>query len=727
MRGVWIKTAALAVLAGAAANGALAQETDLSADANTTGRVTVAQPTTGRLDTEGDVDWYQVTLRGGQNYRITLDSASTGDDAIDPMVAVIDSTGRRLGSNDDSGGTLNSRLDITPPADGVYYIETRGYADSYAGPYTLNIAERVLPSDAVPGAASTTATIRPNGTVNGAIDFEEDTDWYRVQLRTGRQYVMRLAGAAGENSLRDPVLVLRDAEGQIIGGNDDADGLNSRFEFTPERSGLYYVEARSYTSNESGAYTLSIGQQATANDGISGTASTRGRIAPGETVNGTVDFARDTDWYRVNLVAGQVYRISLTSGEGSGALGDPLVRVLSSSGEQLAMDDDGGEGLNSYLEFSPATNGTHFIQASGYSPSATGSYVLRLLQGDIPGDATTDQELSSDADVQRTERIYPAGDSDWYAINLDANETVRIELNAADNDAISDPLLVVRNPQGEEVARNDDSNGTLNSYLEFTATTAGRYFVEARGYSANATGHYDLVVTPGEVGETADTSEEVTVGQPRIGRLSRLGDVDWYGFPVIEGRSYRVFLFGGEGDAIEDPLLTVFDNTGTQVATDDDGGLGVNARVAFVAPRSGTFYAAASAYGNGEMGAYLLRVTDREVPGDSNTDEALDGAGDSRSSRIDFPGDHDWFVAELQPGSTYRIAVNGAGVARLRDPSVAIFNEGEERIGGDENSGPGLNALAILSPTEGGERIIDVSGANGATGDYTVTITRVGP
>ena len=82
----------------------------------------------------------------------------------------------------------------------------------------------------------------------------------------------------------------------------------------------------------------------------------------------------------------------------------------------------------------------------------------------------------------------------------------------------------------------------------------------------------------------------------------------------IAGREYQIDLEGWrtDGGTLEDPvLLGIYDVDGTLIdgATDDDGGEGLNSRVSFEAPETGTYYIAADAYED-YIGSYTLEVMD---------------------------------------------------------------------------------------------------------------------
>ena len=454
-------------------------------------------------------------------------------------------------------------------------------------------------------------------------------------------------------------------------------------------------------------------------------AATTARVTLGTPISSSISPAGDKDWYRVTLDAGQTYRVSLSGAGEANKLADPLVRVLNARGEEVARDDDSGGELNSYLEYTAPTRGTYFIEARGFNDDATGDYQLRVARGDIPADATTDASLSASGD-SRQGVLSPAGDKDWYGIDLTANQTVRIQLNNADQNGVGDPLLVIHGPDGAEVARDDDSGGNLNSYLEFTATAAGRYFVEARGFSDDAQGDYVVQVTPGEIAAAADGSEPITVGASRTSQIGAADDSDWFSIDLTEGRPYRFFLDTADGDnGLSDPVLGLLDSEGHEIATDDDGGKGVNSRIEFTPTTSGTYYLAASGY-NGAMGRYTLRVADSEVSGDPGSDEALDPNGDERTSRIDFPGDRDAFALDMHEGRQYRVTVEGTGAEKLRHPVISVLTDDGVPIATAKRGWFRSNAELTFSAPKDGTFYIRVTDEKNRTGEYHIAVETSG-
>ena len=112
------------------------------------------------------------------------------------------------------------------------------------------------------------------------------------------------------------------------------------------------------------------------NEGVDASAgtSTSYTINVGDSFNGTVT-SGDQDWVRVTLEAGTTYNIALTANT-SGL--DTYLRVHNSSGTQIAFNDDGGDGLNSFLSFTATTGGTYYLNAGSYNGLSTGNYTLSI-------------------------------------------------------------------------------------------------------------------------------------------------------------------------------------------------------------------------------------------------------------------------------------------------------------------------------------------------------------
>ena len=724
MRGkLMFGAASAALLAFALAAPAAAQDSEPADNVSTTASLSVGQSVSGVIQPVGDGDWYRLNVQQGQRYVISLDAApGEGEGAVDTLLGLYDAQGNQIAMNDDAGGTLNSRLAYVASADGHVFVEARAFADQGEGAYTLRAEASAIPADDAGNDATSRARVGAGPPITGLIEFEGDTDWYRLDARTGNTYRITLATAEGDNGLPDPLLQVMDAEGNQLAYNDDDDGLNSGLDFVPTRSGPVYVVAAGFGENYTGAYTLNVAANRLPADPAAAGTNTRARVSIGHPATGAIDYVGDRDWHRMRLAEGQTYRFSLTA-SGDEPLSDPYLRLYNQRGEEIAADDDGAGDLNSLLEFTAPASGVYFVEASGFADSSTGGYTLTAREGDIPGDATTDMRLNTEGDYREGE-LSPAGDRDWYRIDLTEGQAVRIMLNSAAQDGL-DPFAVLYGPDGQEVARDDDGGEGLNSWLEYQARTSGAYYLEARGFSDDAQGRYAIMLSPGEISDSADTNEALSPnGDGRTSTIGAAGDVDWFVIELIEGRPYRFSVEGAGETPLADPVLTIYDATGQQVATDDDGGAGVNAYLNFASPTGGPHFVAVSGFGEA-TGGYYVRGVDTDVPGHIYTDETLDAAnGDERASRIEMPGDLDYFRVDLESGVRYVMEVRATGPDALGNPMLTLMDGENNRVASDNDSGPGRNALLRFTARETGSYYIQASGAGGTTGSYQVTIVR---
>jgi hypothetical protein len=91
-----------------------------------------------------------------------------------------------------------------------------------------------------------------------------------------------------------------------------------------------------------------------------------------------IEMPGDLDNYRVALEGGVTYVIDVR-GTGVHPLADPFLTVLNESEERVTSDDDGGDGLDSRLRFTPEQSGSFLIQASGLGGSI-GDYQVSIVR-----------------------------------------------------------------------------------------------------------------------------------------------------------------------------------------------------------------------------------------------------------------------------------------------------------------------------------------------------------
>lgn len=125
---------------------------------------------------------------------------------------------------------------------------------------------------------------------------------------------------------------------------------------------------------------------------------------------------------------------------------------------------------------------------------------IQMNGDDFAGDSTTTGVVTI-AGPAVAGNLEVAGDDDWFAIEIKAGQTVRINMTGDDGaGGLADPFVRLYDSEGNLVGQNDDiSLGViLDSSLLYTATDAGTYYVSARAFGDQGAGTYTISVVEDE-------------------------------------------------------------------------------------------------------------------------------------------------------------------------------------------------------------------------------------
>jgi hypothetical protein len=217
-----------------------------------------------------------------------------------------------------------------------------------------------------------------------------------------------------------------------------------------------------------------------------------------ETYHGTL--AQCADGQQIQLRAGQRYRISASSDSF-----DTVLRIYrDGSSEALAQNDDGGDGTNSRNSFVPETTGDYTLRVAPLANDGHGAYRASAeLAPPLPAPLTLFQRMSAtiwrvyEGALTNNDGEGPNGARvDDYLVHFDRNQERLIMLDSPEG-GFDTVVQVLRADQreGEPLATNDDSGGTLNSLLQFKAEEAGDYIVRVTAFAADGHGRYRLRVS----------------------------------------------------------------------------------------------------------------------------------------------------------------------------------------------------------------------------------------
>ena len=240
---------------------------------------------------------------------------------------------------------------------------------------------------------------------------------------------------------------------------------------------------------------------------------------------------------------------------------------------------------------------------------------------------------------------------------------------------------------------------------------------------------------------TAQATEIDTDGTAQTHTLSPSGDVDYVSFHVTEGMAYIVQT-GNLGDDC-DTVLTLYDEDGSQLAEDDDGGdESLASRLIWVADEDGILFAKVRQFDPEEDGRdteYDVRVLigepvtfeqDEYEPDDTmaKANEILVGTPQTHS--IHVPRDEDWVFFRAEEGETY--AIETSDLRGETDTIIYLYDEdGEELAQNDDGGRESLASRIVWSADYTGILYVMVRDCwediVGADARYTIIVSQGAP
>ena len=215
--------------------------------------------------------------------------------------------------------------------------------------------------------------------------------------------------------------------------------------------------------------------------------------AQSNTYRGTL--TQCADGQRLQLRAGQRYTIA------AAAEFDTVLKILRpGSDDVLAQDDDGGDGTNSRLNFTPPETGTYIACVTAYGSSGSGPYTVTVQNAPpLPPPVTrpTSTETGTwqvyDGTLTTADPTDDGAPFDDYQIQIPNGQRAIISLESPAFDTVL-KVYSASERGAAAVASDDDSGGGLNAFLIFAPEHGGTYIVRATSYGTGRTGAYRLRV-----------------------------------------------------------------------------------------------------------------------------------------------------------------------------------------------------------------------------------------
>jgi hypothetical protein len=320
---------------------------------------------------------------------------------------------------------------------------------------------------------------------------------------------------------------------------------------------------------------------------------------------GELDTRTAIESYEVELEAGQIVQFTTEADDSL----DTILALFDPNGDEVARNDDYGDGFNSQILYAVSESGTYTVEVSRFSETSSGNFTLTIRFGiedalALSEEATIILETPVSLNAQNLEIKYP----------IPLNEGDILVVNAVGTTSGIDTTLELRSAGGSLLAQNDDrGDGSLNSEIIYEIPATGSYVIVVSRYSADVDGEALLLIAtdPNAEAPFNYTAVEGTLIAEYSGFLDPDNSTQEYTVELAVGDSLYVYTQATSGDL--DTVLTLFDPERQTLALNDDrGDDSLNSAFAYTALVDGEYTVRVGRYeGNassGDFSVYLLEV-----------------------------------------------------------------------------------------------------------------------
>ncbi len=656
-------------------------EDDFASNADTTGVLAVGDTLSGTIDFRHDSDWFAMTLTAGDTIRVAIDGFDANLDVRDASgnflsTDYIDEFGNYISFDYRDYETNETVIIVQVQESGTFYIDV----NDYNSPVDYTLTATALEDDFA-GDTSSTGVLAVGGTATGAIDFRNDSDLFAIELTAGE--IVSIA-----SNLLDTNLSLRDAAGNYFTlgyGNYDSNETVLIAEVL--ESGTYYLSVNGYDSPLDYTLTATVVE-----DDFTANTTTTGVLEVGGTATGSTNYQYDSDWFAIELTAGDIVRIATDGTDSYFYLRDDSENILNFSDVDYNLNETA---LTAVVQVS----GTYYVDYTSYNASGNYTISATVIEDDFAGDSSTTGILDIGGTI--TGAIDYASDSDWIAISLTAGETVRIASDGLDAN------FILLDTSGNYIDSNRTDYSADQNYIIAQVETSGVYYIDVTSYNPTADYTLSAIAIADDFASDTSTSGVLEVGGAITGAINYRDDVDWVAIELTAGETVRIAVDSSS------TYLTLRNALGQyEVFTDQYDHATGEQFIIFEAEESGTFYAEVSSH-LAELD-YTLTATalEDDFAGNASTTGILEVGGTAMGT-INFNDDEDWFAITLTAGEVVRIASQADLI--LRDEFGNFVSQDSYSFDAEAN-------ILIAQVEESGTFYIEVSDHN-STLDYALTAT----
>ena len=614
-------------------------------------------------------------------------------------------------------------IDWTPQYSAPHYLKFGSWFGEI-GEYLISMSSlpELSANDLVGSAREDAVAFALGETVTATIDYGGDLDWFQFEMLAGETYAIEVqedgVGTSSHTSVRDRFG--KAVEGWDYGaywGSNEAKGIDS------ENSKIFYYSTPLYhlePETVPHTYYLQIGANIAGDvtfkvthlfDDQKESPLTTGVLNVGDTASGTWEngvenganielihgtgpAGADGDWFKMQLTAGNTYKIDVFTDPAN----RPSMYIFAEDGTLLTPEDEVETIKDGHAQLTYTANrtGDYFIDPHN-TKSWGGNNIYDLSLVHIADDVASSIKTSATLAVggQTNGNLERVNDRDWFKVNLKRGHVYKFDLSGA---SLKDPTLRIRDSHGNQLLYNDQVNGWWDPSITYTASEDGVYYVDTAGidsgqFTMKCTNTYSpptgsdffigkaVELKTDQQTDSVNAAVEHTIGNIVQGEIVLDNDRRWYKVQLRKSRAYEFHLFG---DSMQSPSLYLRDHQGAPVfpcpKRDKERSSGEKLVLTYTAPEDGEYILDAGGFWshvNGTntgvaTGTFSLQTFDlglnsyRAVTWDTDfavaaANEGLSvlGVGNSVSDSIENAANRDLYKVSLIEGASYKFRIDG--------------------------------------------------------------------
>lgn len=466
-------------------------------------------------------------------------------------------------------------------------------------------------------------------------------------------------------------------------------------------------------------------------DDFPSNSSTNGVLAVGTSLTARFEHLYDSDWVKVNLIAGTSYVLSMpaqTQGMGVTSKFESVQLSLRGPDGAPLWDQSGFRHLGPAFEYTPKVSGTYYLSTQTFNPEENdlGSYSLSASikpvgPDDFASDASTSGLLPAAGKVSG--KFEFAGDVDWFRFRPEVGKYY------AFGSDINAPFVYTG---GMKIF---DSAGAEYPIYPFTTSVTRDYFVAVGSYEPGPYSIFSRTLPTDDYADDMRTTGLLRPGTELTGGIQFRLDVDYFKTTLAVGQTYAFELSAHELD-ISGLGVMVLNAEGKYFLVSTSPPNAGKMLFTFTPSATGDYFFAINGdqlFSGTTRSPYTVKMAVPAVPPPTPTDDFGDTAATAGrlTEKVPLHGqlalnDRDSFKLNVVAGDSYVIEVvipaSGESI-----PLVVQDAAGESRphsmVGWPQ---PGNHYLVFYAATPG-EHLVTLDGRSGyPTGAYSITAYSAG-